>query len=44
MAADYGAEPEARDLCAEINRVPKQTTKQDRDIVILEYRARGILK
>lgn len=41
MAQPYGAEPDAREVCQEIN---KGKTKEERDKVILVYRAKGILE
>lgn len=46
MATAYGTEPDARDLCYEINGFTKDRpiTKEFRDSVILDYRARNILE
>ena len=46
MAQPYGSELDGRDLCYEINGFghPRPITKEFRDSVILDYRARHILE
>lgn len=40
MAQPYGEEPEARDICRDINKL---TTKEERDQLIFSLRAKGVL-